>query len=426
MKLFEAATRALTAGPGPVLLVADDLHAADRPTLQLLHYVLRSRLDVPLLVAATARLAETAQAAPVHEFLTALRALDRCTDMALDRLAPAETSTLAERLLRHEITPEQRHSICAKTAGNPLFVLETVRAGWPGHADADVLTPKMQSVLEARLQQLSPGARDLLGVAAVAGWPVPVDVLSRVGGEPGTARDLDELWRRQLLVTAAADTYDFGHDKLREVALLGLSPAALRRNHRLLAHALEQACAADLDAVAGRIAAHLGAGGETGSAAGWYERAAVAARHLYADAEAVSLLDRAIGLVRAAPGISQREELELRLLTAVCGPLAAAYGYASDQMSAVLDRAAVLARELGVNLPGPLLRAQAMAVLSGGDFDAALEAGARLGAHGGSEPLSVVEGGFVQGVASYWRGELAAAKAHLESAVAAYRPKRLR
>ena len=103
--------------------------------------------------------------------------------------------------------------------------------------------------------------------------------------------------------------------------------------------------------------------------------------------------------------------------------MAAAYGYASDQMSAVLDRAAVLARELGVNLPGPLLRAQAMAVLSGGDFDAALEAGARLGAHGGSEPLSVVEGGFVQGVASYWRGELAAAKAHLESAVAAYRPK---
>ena len=142
--------------------------------------------------------------------------------------------------------------------------LETVRAGWPGHADADVLTPKMQSVLEARLQQLSPGARDLLGVAAVAGWPVPVDVLSRVGGEPGTARDLDELWRRQLLVTAAADTYDFGHDKLREVALLGLSPAALRRNHRLLAHALEQACAADLDAVAGRIAAHLGAGGRPG------------------------------------------------------------------------------------------------------------------------------------------------------------------
>lgn len=63
-----------------------------------------------------------------------------------------------------------------------------------------------------------------------------------------------------------------------------------------------------------------------------------------------------------------------------------------------------------------------MAVLSRGDVEAALEIGGRLRARGATDPVSAVEGGFVQGVAAYWRGELAVARTHLEAAVAAYRP----
>jgi predicted ATPase len=53
--LFEALARAVLAPPGPLLLVADDLHWADRETLQFLHYLLRAEPDAPLLVVATVR-----------------------------------------------------------------------------------------------------------------------------------------------------------------------------------------------------------------------------------------------------------------------------------------------------------------------------------------------------------------------------------
>ena len=122
-----------------------------------------------------------------------------------------------------------------RTDGNPLFVVEALRAGWRG-GDPEVLTPKVQAVLEARLLQLTAGARELIGLAATAGSSISVDVLTRdhPRGEDLLARDLDELWRRQLLLTSEGDTYDFSHDKLREVAYRMLSPAQRRHNHRTI------------------------------------------------------------------------------------------------------------------------------------------------------------------------------------------------
>jgi DNA-binding SARP family transcriptional activator len=413
--LFDAVAHALRAGAGPVLLIADDLHAADSPTLQLLHYLLRAEPAAPLLVAATARLAETDPGHPVHALLAGLRALGRCAELALPRLGRTETQLLATRA-GHTLGTADADRLHAETDGNPLFVVEALRAGWHG-GEPQVLTPRVQAVLEARLLQLTAGARELTGVAATAGSSVSVDVLGRVhpAGADRVAADLDELWRRQVLLTSGGDTYDFSHDKLREVAYRMLSPAQRRRNHGLLARALREVYAGRLDAVAGRVAAHLHEAGERDQAVDFYLRAALSAQRLYDDADAAGLLLRAWQIVRG-------RDRELELLTAVPGPLSSAEGYASPRLRTVLDRAFAICDRLGAEPAAPLLRAQAMAVLSRGEFDAAAEYGARLRALGADDDVLAVEGDFVRGVAAAWRNEAAAARAHLRAALARYRP----
>ena len=422
LRLFDAMVSALHAGAGPVLLVADDLHAADSPTLQFLHYLLRAEPRVPLLVAATARLAETDEGHPLHGLLAGLRALGRCTELPLRRLDRAETGALARRL-GHDLADTDADRLHTETEGNALFVVEALRAGWNG-GEPQVLTPMVQAVLQARLLQLSPGARELIGVAAAAGSSVSVDVLTRVHahGEDRVARDLDELWRRQVLLTSGGDTYDFSHDKLREVAYRMLSPAQRRRNHELLGRALRDVHAGRLDAVAGQVAAHLHQAGAAREAVDWYVRAATAAQRRYADADAADLLHQAWQVLRSQPETRRSEQRELELLTALPGPLCAAEGYASPRLRIVLDHAFALAGRLGVEPAAPLLRARAMAVLSRGEFGAAVDYGTQLCVLGESDDVLAVEGNFVRGVAAAWRNDAASAREHLQAAVDRYRP----
>jgi DNA-binding SARP family transcriptional activator len=423
LRLFDAVVQALHACAGPVLLVADDLHAADSPTLHFLHYLVRADPPAPVMVTATARLAETDAGHPLHVLLTGVQALGRCTEIHLHRLDRAETAVLARRL-GHDLGPADVDRLHAETDGNALFVVEALRAGWHGGSATPVLTPRVQAVLEARLRQLSDSARELAGVAAAAGSSVSVDVLTRVHprGAEQAAHDLDELWRRQVLLTGGGDTYDFSHDRLREVAYRMLSPARRRRHHGTLADALRVVYADRLDDVAGQVAAHLHAAGSAGEAVDWYVRAAQAAQRLFADADAADLLYQAWQILAGQPESPPRLARELDLLTASPGPLNAAEGYASPRLRAVLDRAFTVAGRLGVEPAAPLLRAQAMAVLARGEFDAAVEYGSRLRALGDSDDVLAVEGDFIRGVAAAWRDETAAARGHLQAAVDRYRP----
>jgi DNA-binding SARP family transcriptional activator len=97
-RLFAAVAQALV-GPGlPLLLVADDLHWFDQPTLQFLHYLIRAEARAPLLVAATARREEIDARDPVRELTAALQTLERFSEIELGRLSRAETNVLAERM----------------------------------------------------------------------------------------------------------------------------------------------------------------------------------------------------------------------------------------------------------------------------------------------------------------------------------------
>jgi len=421
-RLFGALARAIVGGGGPLLLVADDLHWADRETVRFLHYLLRAEPAARLLVAATAR---SDQLDGLRELRAGLHALDRLTEIEIGRLGEAETAALAERLAGRPLAGAAADRLYGETEGNPLFVVEAIRAGWRADGGATGrLSPRVQATIEARLGQVSAPASELLGLAAAVGREFTAEVLAAASGAEADAlvRGLDELWRRRLVRERGADGYDFSHDKIREVAYRGLSPARRRDHHRRVAQALEQLHGDDPGVVAGQLADHYERAGAVDQAVAWYGRAADAAQRLHANSEAVRLLDRALDLLRGLPAGPGRGRRELELLTALPAPLVAVEGYGSRRLAEERRRALALARELGVEPAPPLLRSLAIASLAAGDFAAARGAGERLRALGEGDDVLQVEAEFVLGVAAFWQGALAPARGHFETVVERYRP----
>ena len=99
-----------------------------------------------------------------------------------------------------------RDSIFSETEGNPLFVVEMVRAGKVGDAQ-DLVCPlqglpaQVQATIEGRLALLSSPARALAGLAAVVGREFTFDVLAQASDleRDVTLIALDELWQRRVV-----------------------------------------------------------------------------------------------------------------------------------------------------------------------------------------------------------------------------------
>jgi DNA-binding SARP family transcriptional activator len=429
-RLFDALARALRANGAPLLLVADDLQWYDRETLQFLHYLLRYQPGSGLLVVATARREELDHRHLLYDLVVGLQVLDRFTEIPLERLTCEETAVLARRFACIQLEEQEVAQLYQETEGNPLFVIEALRAGWrPGHHERAPLSAKVQAVIDSRLAQLSAPAHDMVGIAATIGRAFSSDLLAGASqlDEDTLVRSLDELWRRHIFREQAADAYDFSHDKIREVAYLGLSPALRRRHHHHVAQALERLHADALGPVSAQLAAHYERAGMGNRAIAWYERAAEQAQRLYTSMEAVRLLDRALQLLHRLPEGCERQTRELTIRTALLAPLVAVEGYQSSRLTEVQQRALDLTHALAVEPEPALLRSLALASLSRGDFEQAQGLGQHLRARGERENAEwLVEGEYVLGIAAFWRGEFEPARRHFEASIQHYRPEQRR
>jgi DNA-binding SARP family transcriptional activator len=409
-RLFGALEQAIRAPACPLLLVADDLHWADAETLQFLHYLLRSSPDAPLLIAATAR-DEDVDA--VAELLTSLRVADRITEIELHRLSREETGVLADRLADRRLAPVEADRLFAETEGNPLFVLEALRAGWT-HGGV-TLTPRVQAVIEFRLSKLSESARELAGVAATVGREFSSDVLARASelDEAQLVRSLDELWRRRVIADQGPDAYDFTHDKLREVAYRSLGPARRRGLHLRVARALAAMPGSD----AAQVAVHYDRANAGADAAEWYRRAATAEQLRGVGDNGVRHLERALSL------LPEGSEDELSLVTTLLSAVGNVDGYASPRIGELQGRALALAQAAGVEPDPPLLRSLALSALTNGDLGGARRRGEQMRrrAEREGDDVLAVESAYVLGISAFWRGELPTARHHFETAISGYR-----
>jgi len=227
---------------GPMALVLDDLHVADRPSLLLLQFLARALRDLPLLLLGTARERDVAMNA---EDATVLSALAReALWLPLPRLSRAQVDLLVSRELERE-DPEVAREIWRSSEGNALFVTEMLRLVRSGRLELGSWSPTggVRSTLERRLSALSPAAIEALEAASVLGRDFDAGLLAAV-----LDRDADAL-HPLLLEAEAADAllrrdgerWSFSHLLVREAIYGRLSPARKGRLHGRAADVLERA-----------------------------------------------------------------------------------------------------------------------------------------------------------------------------------------
>jgi predicted ATPase/transcriptional regulator with XRE-family HTH domain len=435
LRLFEALMRAVLADQQPLLLMLDDLQWSDQETLDWLHFLLRYEPRARLLIIATVRIEEVGADHPLATLQSELRRSDQLTEIALGPLRPAETAALAEHIAGRSLSMQAAADLHIATEGNPLFVVETIRADLStgARAQGSAVEPLgdrpmpsgVQAVIAHRLKQIAPAARDLLCLAAVIGRSFTFGVLARAAAsdEDTLVRGLDELWQRRIVREQGSDAYDFSHDKLRAVAYAGLSAARRRVLHRRVAEALEAEHAADLDALSEQIAWHYERAGIADRSVEYYQRAAEVAQRVYANAEAIGHLTKGLEVLATLPASPERLQHELDLQTTLGHTLMVVKGYAAPEVQQVYGRARELCRQVEQT-------PQLFQVLWGLGYFYILRSQCRMAREVGEQLLSLAQrtqdpillqqAHNVLAGASLHLGELSAAQAHLQQGLALY------
>jgi DNA-binding SARP family transcriptional activator/tetratricopeptide (TPR) repeat protein len=274
-RLFEAVAALLgdTAERGPLLLILDDLHWADRPTLLLLRHIVRHPVELPLLILGTYRATELSQGHRLWEALGDLRRERGFKRLSLDGLDEEEIRDMSADWLGSEPPAGFARTVRAETAGNPFFVEEVLRHVLASEAGAEASlasTPSIvrigipegvQEMIRARLAQLSDGAAGVLEVAAVIGQEFPTPVLERVSGLPTDDFDaaLDEATRQHLIsaLPGRVPRYVFAHALIREALYRQLGAARCARLHLRIGEALEELRTAEGEGDPSELAHHF-------------------------------------------------------------------------------------------------------------------------------------------------------------------------
>lgn len=338
LHFYESLSAAFDKTPKPLLLYVDDVQWCDPESFEWLNALLTSSAAAGVLLLATVRDEETGRDHPFTRFLSALRQSAMVIEIPLESLNAEETAELARRESVKALDSGNLGKIFRATRGNPLFVVESVRAGFE--------STRVHAVIAARLAQLPAASYELASLVSVVGRPVSFELLQRATDwdESSVSEALDELWRRRIIESRGVSQYDFTHDRFREVAYAELSLVRQRYLHRRVARALSEVYAADIESWNGQIASHLEKAAMAEEAIEYYQRAAAHARRQYADTEAAELLRRALALCREFPESDRRLKQELDLLVMLGPSLVTTEGYSAPEVGATYERALELSR----------------------------------------------------------------------------------
>ena len=235
LQLFESVAALICelAAAGPLLVVLEDVHWADRSSRDLLRYLLARLVDEPVVVVASYRSDDLHRRHPLRPLLAELVRLPGVERLELAPLPDAEVEDAGPR-------PGRRRGRCRRarsTTSSPgrRATRSTPRSCSPPAAAARRCRSALTDVLLARVEQRSADAQQVLRIAAVAGRRVRHELVAAVGGlAPGELEQaLAETVHNHLLVVSDDGRFRFRHALLREAVLADLLPGERVRLHAL-------------------------------------------------------------------------------------------------------------------------------------------------------------------------------------------------
>jgi tetratricopeptide (TPR) repeat protein len=302
----------------PLLIVLEDLHSADRGTLEMLEHVGRNLGDKRLLLVGTYRDIEVDRTHPLSAALAELRRLPHFGRVLLRGLNADEVRRMLSGIAGQDVPWGLAEAVHRQTEGNPLFVQEVVRylaeegiiereeGRWRAKSDTPVemrIPDGLRDVIGKRLSGLSESCNKALSVAAVIGRDFQMEVLQKVAGMSD-----DELFgaleeARKVAVieertgAGAKVNYRFAHAFFRQTLYEETIAPRRIRLHQQVAWALEEIYNNRLEQHAAELAEHFSYSSDRADlekAVSYGEMAARKATDVYSYGEAVRLLEQAL------------------------------------------------------------------------------------------------------------------------------------
>lgn len=242
----------------PIVLMLEDLHWSDKPSLMLLEFVARELANSKILIVGNYRDVELNRRHPLSVTLGDLTRERLFERVVLRGLQRHDVQQFIERAAGIAPPSALVDAVQTQTEGNPLFVTETVRlliqegditvgkAIGGGTTSWEIRIPEgVREVIGRRLDRLSERCNELLTLAAVIGRQFRFDILKELSEETteGQLLDaLDEALSARLVEELPEEVgfYQFTHASMQETLTEELSHTRAVRMHALIADALER------------------------------------------------------------------------------------------------------------------------------------------------------------------------------------------
>jgi eukaryotic-like serine/threonine-protein kinase len=271
-RLFEATSAFLRAASltRPVVLVLDDLHAADAPSLLLLQFLSGTIADARLLVIGAYRDVDPSLRDPLAESLVELRRLAVTRSLPLVGLSEADVASFVSSTTGLEPATDLVSALHRATDGNPLFVGEVVRLLTSEEALESITDTEswrrtvpegVKEVIRRRLSHLSDNCRLVLVLGAVVGREFDLGLLELVSEVSGDhlLEVLDEAARERVVtdVPGQPGRMRFVHVLIRDTLYDELTPGRRVQLHRRVGDALEDFYADNIEPHLAELAHHF-------------------------------------------------------------------------------------------------------------------------------------------------------------------------
>src|ERR687898_1771136 len=355
-RLFDSVTSLLLAAARdrPLVIVLDDLHWADEPSLLLLRFAAKEVGSSGLVILGTYRDVELGRHHPLARVLGDISGSEASARIPLRGLTVAAVERYIEMTSGGPAPPGLATAVQEQTDGNPFFVGEIVRllasegklTG--GGTAAELEIPQgVREVVGRRLDRLSERTNEALRIAAAIGRDFEAEVVLRVAEMPMEALETaaKEAIAERLVADLEDRRFSFSHALVRETLYEELSPAKRSALHERIGLAIEEICGDDVDERLGELAHHFleaAPRGDLAKAIDYARRAGAQDMEQLAYEDAVDVYSRALEVLELMDDPDDR--LRCKLLLSLGGAEAKSARVADARQA--FERAAESARRL--------------------------------------------------------------------------------
>ncbi|SHH15651.1 Transcriptional regulatory protein, C terminal [Hydrocarboniphaga daqingensis] len=346
--------------PHGVLLTIEDLHWADRATLDWIGFLAQRSGSARMMVLASLRPTDAIIAAhPVSKLMLALKARQQASELPISGLSvDAVRRYLSARLDLTAYSDDLPQRVLERSGGLPLFMVQITDylQRHPDPSDLrgaqlnDVIPEALNDLISLQLDDLSPEQRLLLEGASVAGADFSAAAAAAAAGRELDAVEpvLEQLARHRRFIEpnglsiwpdgTTSGVYRFRHEMYSQVLRRQLLDSQRARMHRQIAERCEAAYGTRTAEIAGELALHFERGGWRSRALPYRIQTARNALVRVAYDALAREIEMGLALLDALPPGPERDESELALRVLAVTGLQSEFGYASPRTSDHIDR----------------------------------------------------------------------------------------